>query len=102
MHGTNPYGPKTDGHDDRQSSHASPSPPEVGAAGLFAALQARPGHVVVVGEDADAAERFFARGAAELACHRRIRVVASALDPGAVVHALGADIASHHSFPVVS
>src|SRR5262245_7589821 len=64
------------------------------ATDLCTALEARSGHAMVVGRDAEAAEAFFARVAADLSCHRRIRVGAGSLEPAAVVRALGADVSN--------
>src|SRR5258705_2318872 len=66
------------------------------AARLFTALQSRPGHALVVADDAASAEVFFERVDAQLVCQRRVRLAGAGLDPEAVIGALGADIRGPH------
>src|SRR5258705_471587 len=66
------------------------------AARLFTALQSRPGHALVVADDAASAEVFFERVDAQLVCQRRVRLAGAGLDHEAMIAALGADIRGPH------
>ena len=70
--------------------------PDASAAGLFAALQSRAGHAVVIGDDAATAETFFERVDAQLVCQRRLRLAGTGLDPESMTVALGEDIRGPH------
>jgi cell division septation protein DedD len=58
---------------------------------LVAAVQTRPGHVVVIAQDAKAAAGLFSEAEAQLATHRAVRVRGRELDGSAAVAALCAD-----------
>ena len=58
---------------------------------LVAAVQTRPGHVIVIAQDAKAAAGLFSEAEARLATHRAVRVRGRALDGSAAVAALCAD-----------
>jgi hypothetical protein len=70
--------------------------PDATAAHLFAALQSRPGHAVVVADDAATAEAFFEPVDAQLVCQRRVRLAGRGLEPESMIAALGADIRGPH------
>src|SRR6185369_7176035 len=70
--------------------------PDATAARLLAALQSRPGHAVVVADDAPTAEAFFERVDAQLVCQRRVRLAGRGLEPEAMIAALGADLRGPH------
>lgn len=89
MRDVEPDAPERDG----KSARLPPRAPDPAAARLFAALQCRPGHALVVGEHPAAAAEFFAKVDVQLACYRRLRVDGRGLDPEAVVRAIGADFA---------
>ena len=63
---------------------------------LFAALQSRAGHALVIGDDPAAAEALFERVDAQLVCQRRVRLPGRRVDADAMIHALGADIRGPH------
>ncbi len=58
---------------------------------LVAAVQTRPGHVIVIAQDAKAAAGLFSEAEAQLATHRAVRVRGRELDGSAAVAALCAD-----------
>jgi len=70
--------------------------PDAPAARLFAALQSRPGHALVIGDDAAAAEALFERVDAQLVCQRRVQLPGARLDADAMIEALGTDIRGPH------
>ena len=79
---------------DASSAATAPRAPDPHAARLFTALQIRPGHALVVGEQAVAADELFGTVDAQLACFRRLRVRGRGLNPEAVVRTIGADFAT--------
>jgi hypothetical protein len=70
--------------------------PDPAAARLFAALQSRAGHALVVADDVATAAALFERVDAQLVCQRRVRLAGDGLDAEAVMLALGADLPGPH------
>lgn len=79
---------------DTTSASLANRAPDPQAARLFTALQVRPGHALVIGEQATAADELFGKVDAQLACFRRLRVRGRGLNPEAVVRTIGADFAT--------
>jgi len=79
-------------HDVERAPGASAGASRAAAVGkLVAAVQTRPGHVIVIAEDAKAAAGLFTEAEARLATHRTVSVRGRALDGSAAVAALCAD-----------
>lgn len=76
---------------DRAPGVNGPTPRAAAVAQLAAAVQARPGHVVVIGTDARAASELFAEAEPHLVSLRSVRVRGRALEGQAAVAALCAD-----------